>query len=183
MNEVTFKKKSWHRRFYDATYKSASWDYYNEEYISLVPVNICPYFRRIMFGILMLPLSFIGYHSLMQKAINSDADMKDKFSGKVLFTLLFWLIAGLFTVTGSACVLSWGLPVWTAWFSVLIGGFTCITMTGTAFGLGYLIYRIAEWKKRRDINKRYEPDKPQGLFASKLKSVHDKICPHINWEE
>ena len=47
--EVNFSKNSWHYRFYRAAYGSHP------------PQSLCPYFWAIVWAIIVLPFTFVGY--------------------------------------------------------------------------------------------------------------------------
>ena len=63
-----------------------------------------------------------------------------------------------------------------SWWSLLYSPFITIGVIGVVIGIICVLIKIQERRKK-------EPSKKSGVIGTMFRSIRDKVCPLINWEE
>jgi hypothetical protein len=146
---------SWHARLY-------KWVYKNE-----LPSNLCPYFWKVILGIIsVIPFTLLSLPALI---ISKDSRKDNNifwngFIGAVLYFILFLLF-----VTISPILYLFGVPISDNMF---FSGITII-----AFLLILLVAKIID--RIRSRSKQKSPN----IFKEYIKAKYNKYCPKIDWKK
>lgn len=156
---VEFNENSWHSQLYERAYDS--WR----------PDNLCPYFWKILWVLVTLPISCIGM------AFGKNADYSEKI-GMTFATYFVSVVATLMGCHVNRVFLQWWSdPYWIA-YTVL--GLAIITLGialvfGVMFGVAYIV-DVVQSKARKGY-------KPSSLVGAKIHSVWHGLCPKITWKK
>lgn len=149
---------------------------YLDTYRRPLPNNLCSYFWKVVFALLILPITCIPL-KLWPRENNYDPLI-------CYFCLgcLFYVIMGMAGLGGWAFVLKTGLPQPFLFFPWLVS----LVLTGIAFGIIFLVAIIAGLLCQiKDVlsNKEEPKEKELSLILLKIKAWKEKNCPIINWEK
>ena len=175
--EVEFKNSSWHKRFHDRVYG----------YRAKAPVNFCPYVRKLLWGFVTLPTTWLGV------LVAKDDDLGSKFAVTMIPTALYVMLTRMgweyVAVHSEQCAFVANNQHWMAYllipllFVVLIVLMLTIVML-VIFGLftlcKFIGNKVSEREDRNGIVQTCKEDR-NGIVQTYKEAKKSKTCPAIKW--
>lgn len=173
MNDITFKRHSWHYKLWRAAHGC-----YRK-----CPANFCDYWWQLLLAVLTFPLWSIV--ALISKRNNCSLTGK---SGQGILIYLFWIVSWMLSCALFADYLLPAdnnenifkmLPDWVLWLSVVTGPIiltTIIVIVAIMFVCGS---KVIVWLENNRSNKKSAPT--DSVFVTFIRSKREKYCAKINW--
>lgn len=161
---ATFSRQSWHYKFLSA--------FKNPWALQDISSNFCRYFRSLTIHLFFAAIGAVVLFAAAQG---------------VVFILGSWLLSLLlgtpFLFPGPSVVTGF----YGAYFAVstVLGGLSLAA--GIALAIAGIIHVTVEYLKDKARERRWErekqeiPKKPDSLVSTKMKALHDKVCPTVDW--
>ena len=160
-----------------------------------LPENLCPYFWRLLYAIIMMPFAFIEaalVKILLLIDIREPGRLDNRIFGPIISTIIMYCILYLILVILSMFIFPFMLlfgyrldpeGVQIAYF---IGNSAIV---GYVFSLIFAIYRINQFRIRHMLKENNDTEskiksktKYNSLMISMIKASYKKICPKIEWK-
>ena len=163
---VEFNEKSWHSKLYKRAY------YQKHFGGSPLPDNLCPYFWKVMFVLVTLPLSWMFVLG----------GLKESYFVKIGLGASTYFALGLATMLGCGFNMHflhwWTDPYWIGYTLVGVVGFVLIIggLLVASLGIDWAYHKCKDAYRGTS-------DREPSLVGSKVSSWYNKVCPKINWKK
>ena len=174
---LRYSNKTWHYKFmlWVWAWSSYSPAYKNGTYAYKIPRSLCPYMRKLVFGIPLAPFLYVW-----RKMPDAVQDAKDLAIVVVVISIIIHTIVFLADIIRVSAGME-SMPWYTGWAVIFIGTFVITSLILICIGIIKVFSKTFDYIKCKRGDTEIKKPTTMCLVEDFLEAKHDKICPMIEF--